>query len=165
MTEFECNKCELRKTCKKPVPGEFINHGSQQTLFFIGEAPGEKEDMYNRPFVGRSGQLLRKIFLDVFYNDYNIYISNVVKCRPPNNRKPTPEEIETCLPYLLNELKNINPILIIYLGRTAESVSKKIENGSFKTLFLYHPSYALRTGKAEQWIEESNSKIKQKIKF
>ncbi len=165
MAEFECNKCELRKTCRKPVPGEFINHGSQQTLFFIGEAPGEKEDMYNRPFVGRSGQLLRKIFLDEFYNDYNIYISNVVKCRPPNNRKPLPEEIETCLPYLLNEIEKIKPSLIIYLGRTAESVSKKIENGEIKTLFLYHPSYALRTGKTNQWVEESNNKIKQKIKL
>jgi DNA polymerase len=156
--EFECNRCELRKTCTKPVPGEFINRGKEKTIFFIGEAPGEEEDIQNRPFIGRSGKLLREVIKDL---PYNIYITNVVKCRPPNNRKPNDDEINICKPYLLNEINIIKPNLIVFVGRTAESVKDYLNFQN--TLFIYHPSYALRKGKAKEWINEVLTILKEKI--
>ena len=113
----QCTKCILSKTRTNVVFGE----GSQNAkIMCIGEGPGYYEDQQGRPFVGKSGQLLDKI-LDVcgFNRKEHVFIGNIVKCRPPNNRDPLPEERESCLPYLYKQIEMIEPKIIILLGATA----------------------------------------------
>lgn len=111
-----CNKCELHKYRKKAVPGDGdIN----SPVIFIGEAPGREEDETGKPFVGAAGKLLTQLIESMGYKRDEFYITNVVKCRPPNNRDPLDEEIESCLPYLLRQIKLIKPKAIITLGRHA----------------------------------------------
>jgi len=110
-----CKKCELYKTCNSPIPGDGNFHSK---ILFIGEAPGADEDAQGKPFVGRSGKLLTSILEDLWFSrqkDY--YITNIVKCRPPNNRDPKPEEIQACSPYLLQQLKQGNFKIIVTLWR------------------------------------------------
>jgi len=118
---------------------------------FIGEAPGEREEYEGKAFVGRSGELLNKWleFLDL--SEADVYITNVVKCRPPNNRDPTPGEIEACHPWLLEEVRTLDPLLVVPLGRFAKSVvSQMRDSGVFPTerygLALKHPAWYLRQG-------------------
>lgn len=125
MDEFEllkqeietCTKCNLCTTRNKVVFGEGFRNSK---IMCIGEGPGYYEDQQGRPFVGKSGQLLDKI-LDVcgFNRNEHVFIGNIVKCRPPNNRDPLPEERETCLPYLYKQIELIDPKIIILLGATA----------------------------------------------
>ena len=113
----QCTKCILSKTRTNVVFGE----GSQNAkIMCIGEGPGYYEDQQGRPFVGKSGQLLDKI-LNVcgFTRKEHVFIGNIVKCRPPNNRDPLPEERESCLPYLYKQIEMIEPKIIILLGATA----------------------------------------------
>ena len=111
---INCNKCPLHKFRKKPVPGE----GSLDTsIMIIGEAPGRYEDETGRPFVGPAGKLLDYLLNLAELKREEVYITNVVKCRPPKNRDPRPEEIESCLPYLIEQINIIKPRLIIALGR------------------------------------------------
>jgi DNA polymerase len=113
----ECNKCELSKTRTNVVFGEGNRNAD---IICIGEGPGYYEDQQGMPFVGKSGQLLDKI-LDVcgFTREEHVFIGNIVKCRPPNNRDPLPEERETCIPYLYKQIELIDPKIIILLGATA----------------------------------------------
>lgn len=125
MDEFEllkqeievCVKCDLCKTRNKVVFGEGFRNAK---IMCIGEGPGYYEDQQGRPFVGKSGQLLDKI-LEVcgFSRKEHVFIGNIVKCRPPNNRDPLPEERETCIPYLYQQIELIDPKIIILLGATA----------------------------------------------
>ncbi|MFC2104097.1 uracil-DNA glycosylase family protein [Bacteroidota bacterium] len=125
MNEFEqlkqevnqCTKCVLSKTRTNVVFGEGF---SKAEIMCIGEGPGYYEDQQGRPFVGKSGQLLDKI-LEVcgFNRKEHVFIGNIVKCRPPNNRDPLPEERETCLPFLFKQIELIDPKIIILLGATA----------------------------------------------
>jgi len=114
---LNCNKCGLAKTRNHVIFGEGNSHAP---ILIIGEAPGRDEDLQGRPFVGYSGQLLDKI-LDAcgFNRTQHVYISNIIKCRPPGNRVPYPEEIEKCKPLLLQQIKLINPKILILLGATA----------------------------------------------
>jgi DNA polymerase len=113
-----CKKCELWKTRQNAVPGE----GNLDTaLMFIGEAPGYWEDVKGRPFVGAAGKLLDSLLNGIGFSRETVYITNVVKCRPPRNRDPLPTEVETCTPYLNRQIQIIRPKIIVTLGRHATS--------------------------------------------
>lgn len=122
-----CTKCELCKTRKNVVFGI----GSEKTkVMFIGEGPGEQEDIQGEPFVGRAGKLLDKLLYAVDLDrNKNIYITNIVKCRPPFNRDPSDDEQNNCIDYLRNQTKLIKPRIIVCLGRIA---SAKIINPNIK---------------------------------
>lgn len=114
---INCNKCGLAKTRNNVIFGEGNNHAP---IVIIGEAPGMDEDLQGRPFVGNSGQLLDRI-LDAcgFNRTQHVYISNIIKCKPPGNRMPLPEEIALCKPFLLQQIEIIDPEILVLLGATA----------------------------------------------
>ena len=111
-----CMKCALGQTRTKFVFGV---GNPKATLMFVGEAPGADEDAQGEPFVGRAGQLLNKILEAIGFRRDEVYICNILKCRPPSNRKPQPEEVERCLPYLRKQIELVQPKLILCLGLTA----------------------------------------------
>ena len=111
-----CTACRLHLGRTNIVPGE---GNPMAELMFIGEGPGESEDLQGRPFVGRSGELLTKIIEAMTFKREEVFIGNVVKCRPPENRKPHADEMETCLPYLARQVEIIRPKVIVTLGVTA----------------------------------------------
>lgn len=114
---LQCTKCELAKSRNNVIFGEGNTDGG---IFIIGEAPGRDEDLQGRPFVGKSGQLLDKILAACgFTRDTHVFISNIVKCRPPDNRVPTPQEAGACMPWLLKQIELVNPKILIFLGATA----------------------------------------------
>lgn len=148
-----CNKCPLHKTRTQTVFGV----GNRRAKWmFIGEAPGADEDRQGEPFVGRAGQLLNAILFAMGLKREEVYIANVLKCRPPGNRDPQPEEVAQCEPYLLRQIELIKPRLIVALGRhAAHSLLKtEIPLGKLRgqplsyhgtPLFVtYHPAYLLR---------------------
>ena len=112
-----CQKCPLSKQRNKVVFGE---GNPNAPIMIIAEAPGRDEDIQGRPFVGKSGQLLDKILgASGFTRQKHVFLSNIIKCRPPNNRTPSPIEAKTCMPYLIKQIELINPKIIILLGATA----------------------------------------------
>jgi DNA polymerase len=113
---LDCSRCVLRENCTQVVFGA---GNKEADLMFVGEAPGKDEDRQGTPFVGQAGILLEKILTAADINKEEVYISNVVKCRPPGNRKPAKQEMKTCLWILAQEIKLINPKLIVPLGSTA----------------------------------------------
>jgi DNA polymerase len=112
----DCTKCDLWQTRTNLVFGTGNPHA---TFMVVGEAPGADEDAQGEPFVGRAGQLLNKILEAIHFKREDVYIANILKSRPPNNRKPTPEEVESCLPYLRKQITLIKPKIILCLGLTA----------------------------------------------
>jgi len=165
-----CRKCRLHKHRKNPVPGE----GSLNTkIMFIGEAPGAKEDEEGRPFVGAAGKLLTTLLESIGLRRENVFITNVVKCRPPHNRDPLDDEINSCLPYLIEQINIVKPKIIVTLGRIStktvfqlgnlpfKSMSKdrgvirkaKIGEVEVKILPTYHPAAALYNPKLRSKIE------------
>ena len=155
----QCRKCGLGSTRTNAVPGE----GNPNTrIMFIGEAPGADEDAQGRPFVGRAGKLLDKIIAACGLNRSDVFIGNILKCRPPDNRDPAAEEIISCLPYLQKQIEIINPEIIVALGahatRTLLNTNKSIGQlrGQFheyyaglgrppiKLMATYHTAYLLR---------------------
>ncbi len=164
-----CTKCGLARTRKNVVPGE---GDPNARLVFVGEAPGEDEDIQGRPFVGRAGKLLDQLIERIGLRRGDVYICNVLKCRPPNNRDPEPDEVAACKDYLATQLSLIKPKVICTLGRHAYNtlfgVDEKITrirgkltlyNGT-KLLPTFHPSYLLRnqTKMNEAW--EDMEKLK-----
>ena len=148
-----CQRCALSETRKNFVFG-FGNPKAK--IIFVGEAPGKQEDLQGLPFVGRSGKLLDKILSAIYLTRDDIFICNVLKCRPPKNRDPLPYEVMQCEPYLLNQLHIIKPKLIVALGRIAACTILKT-NESLKNmrntihnyagvdlLVTYHPAALLR---------------------
>jgi uracil-DNA glycosylase family 4 len=148
-----CTKCPLASSRTRAVPGE----GNVQTdLMFVGEGPGHDEDIQGRPFVGRAGQLLTKIIQAMTYDRSEVFITNIVKCRPPNNRVPRQEEIGACVPYLLEQIHNIRPKVIVTLGKVAadffirSSAGMTALRGRFQSwkgiriMPTFHPSYLIR---------------------
>jgi uracil-DNA glycosylase family 4 len=114
---LQCTKCELAKSRNNVIFGE---GNTDAGIFIIGEAPGRDEDIQGRPFVGRSGQLLDKILAACGFNRTDhVFISNIVKCRPPDNRVPTSQEAAACMPWLLKQIELVNPRILILLGATA----------------------------------------------
>jgi DNA polymerase len=167
---LKCHLCELSKSRTHVVFGE----GSPQAdIMFIGEGPGATEDSMGRPFVGRSGELLTKMIENVLLIKREAaYIANIVKCRPPNNRAPTPREAHTCQPFLLKQIALIKPRIIVTLGGTAYHYMTGDETGITKvrgtvikkdgyTLIpTYHPSYLLRNPSAKKEVFEELKKVK-----
>ena len=155
----KCRKCELGSLRKNSVPGEG-NLSAQ--IVFVGEGPGADEDEQGRPFVGRAGQLLDKIIKAMGLQRSDVYICNIIKCRPPENRDPKPEEIISCIGYLQKQLELINPKIIVALGahaaRSLLNNNKPIGQlrGQFheyfpgigtspiKLMATFHPAYLLR---------------------
>lgn len=148
-----CTKCPLGFTRTNFVFGVGNPHA---TLMLIGEAPGADEDAQGEPFVGRAGQLLTKILEAINFKRSDVYICNILKCRPPNNRKPTPEESETCKPYLKKQIELVRPKVILCLGLTAaenllgthESMSRLrgrvLQYEGIPVMITYHPAALLR---------------------
>jgi uracil-DNA glycosylase family 4 len=149
----DCQKCHLHKSRTNFVFGV---GSSKAEIMFIGEAPGRDEDLQGEPFVGRAGQLLNKILEAIKFKREEVYIANILKCRPPENRDPLPEEIEQCEPYLIEQIKLIQPKLICALGRISAQALLKTSSplnrlrGEFhdyqgiKFLVTYHPAALLR---------------------
>jgi uracil-DNA glycosylase family 4 len=152
-TTIECRKCRLAETRKNVVFGE---GNPQAGLFVIGEAPGADEDAQGRPFVGRSGQLLDKILLAIGFERHDVYIGNIIKCRPPENRNPLSDEIDCCKPWLMQQLDIINPKVLLLLGRVAANTilentqsmgsmrGRIIKWNRFDCVVTYHPAALLR---------------------
>jgi len=149
----DCVKCPLGQTRTKFVFGV---GNANADIVMIGEAPGADEDAQGEPFVGRAGQLLNKILEAIHFKREDVYICNILKCRPPNNRDPEPVEIDTCEPYLWKQLELIKPKIIVCLGRiaamtllrTTESLNtmrgKIFTYRGIKVLVTYHPAALLR---------------------
>jgi len=149
-----CTKCALHKTRTQTVFG-VGNHRAQ--WMFIGEAPGADEDAQGEPFVGRAGQLLNAMFAALGLKREEVFIANVLKCRPPNNRDPQADEVEHCEPYLIRQIELIQPKLIVALGRhAAHSLLKTdlalarlrgqpLRYQNIPLVVTYHPAYLLRT--------------------
>ncbi len=166
-----CHLCSLAKTRKNVVFGE---GDAKAKLMFIGEGPGMSEDESGRPFVGRAGELLTKIIENVlFINRHDVYIANIVKCRPPNNRVPTQEEATSCLPFLQKQIQIIKPKIIVTLGATAyryltneleASITKirgeVIDFGLYKLIPTFHPSYLLRNPSAKKYVYADMLKVR-----
>lgn len=185
---LQCQKCPNLVASRKNVVFGVGNIHTE--LMFVGEAPGADEDTIGEPFVGKAGELLTKIILAMGYNRETIYIANILKCRPDTpgqisgNRKPTPDEMNTCLPYLLQQIEIIKPKAIVALGGTAvEGLFGKTGGitklrGSWQTfqnipvMPTYHPAYLLRnqsiTEKRKVWedmlqvLEQLNQPISEK---
>ncbi len=148
-----CMKCPLGGTRTNFVFGVGSPHA---TLMLIGEAPGADEDAQGEPFVGKAGQLLNKILAAIHFNREDVYICNILKCRPPGNRSPQPEEVEQCIPYLKKQIELIKPKLIVCLGlvaahnllETSESLStlrgKVLKYEGIPLMVTYHPAALLR---------------------
>lgn len=151
----QCTKCPLHETRANTVPGE---GNIYSPVVFVGEGPGADEDATGRPFVGRAGKLFEEILKAVSFSREDVFITNVVKCRPPNNRNPMPDEMMSCAPFLFSQLQVINPILIVTLGavplsfllekKTVRITSMRgnlIEYKDGVMIFpMFHPSYLLR---------------------
>lgn len=170
---LSCTKCELSGTRTKVVFG----YGKRDAeLLFIGEAPGEREDLQGEPFVGRAGRLLDDILAAIQLNREQVYIANILKCRPPKNRTPHADEIANCEPYLMNQIDLIKPALIVCLGLTAaktllrvdytlRQMREKIYNYHGVDLVVtYHPAALLRNPGLKKYAWEDFQKIQKMFK-
>ncbi len=149
----DCTKCRLHEGRNKFVFG--VGNPAAEVMF-VGEGPGHDEDLKGEPFVGRAGQLLDRILAAIKFDRKQVYIANIVKCRPPNNRDPQPDEMATCLPYLRKQIEIINPKLICCLGRIAAQAllgvttplgkmrGRFFEVDGRKVMVTYHPAALLR---------------------
>ncbi|MCQ9207333.1 MAG: uracil-DNA glycosylase [Omnitrophica bacterium] len=167
-----CAKCELSKTRTRVV---FGSGSPKARLMFVGEAPGRDEDLQGLPFVGRAGQLLTKIIESIGLKREDVYIANILKCRPPNNRNPYPTEILACEGYLLRQIELIKPKLICTLGKfAAQALLRSTEpisrlRGRFfdyhgsRLIPTYHPAYLLRNPSDKYLVWEDMKKIRKII--
>lgn len=168
-----CSKCPLAETRKNIVFGE---GSSNARLVFIGEAPGEEEDIQGRPFVGKAGKLLDQLIEHIGLKRENVYICNVLKCRPPNNRDPEEKEIAACKNYLFSQLDLIKPKIICTLGRHAYNTLFDVDERITKVrgitkdyrgmilLPTYHPSFLLRNQDKIKEAWEDMERLKQLLK-
>ncbi len=150
---MRCTKCPLHESKKNYVPGEGCLNPD---ILFIGEAPGETEDSFGKPFIGNAGQLLDKLIARMGYTRETVFIANIIKCRPPNNRDPLVEEVAACKPYILNQIKILKPKVIVCLGRVAlnnllgqnfqitHERGKVLDFNGIPVVPTYHPAYILR---------------------
>ena len=162
-----CTRCTLSQKRTNAVPGE----GSLAAdIMFIGEGPGFYEDRDGRPFVGPAGQFLEELLASVGLKRHDVYITNMVKCRPPNNRDPLPGEIESCHPYLDRQMEMVSPKVVATLGRYSfskffpgESIGKargKPRSWRSYTVYpMYHPAAALHNPKLRGVIQEDFSRL------
>jgi uracil-DNA glycosylase family 4 len=165
----DCTRCKLHKGRRNIVFGE---GNPNAALVFVGEGPGQEEDEQGRPFVGAAGQLLTDIIVKgMRLNREDVYICNIVKCRPPNNRNPEPDEIMACEPFLIKQLQAIKPKIIIGLGNVAVKTLLKTKQGitslrgTWKTyqgvplMPTFHPAYLLRTPADKRLVWDDIKKV------
>lgn len=173
-----CRKCELWKTRKNAVPGE----GSPESqMMFIGEAPGYWEDIKGKPFVGAAGKFLDTLLSEIGFSRETVFIGNILKCRPPRNRKPLPDEIQKCTPYLDNQIRIIQPKFIVTLGNYSTvyifseatlpfSGITQAHGKFYETSILdmpvtifptFHPAAALYSGKYKELLQQDFQLLKQ----
>lgn len=167
----QCEKCSL---CEKRTRVVFGEGNPGASIMFIGEGPGHDEDVSGRPFVGKAGQLLTKMIEAINLKREDVYICNIVKCRPPQNRVPLEEEAEACLPFLRQQVAIIRPEIIVCLGATAGRyiISRDIritkdrgrwyEKGGFQMIATFHPSALLRDPDKKKEAWEDFKAIKKK---
>ena len=165
----DCRRCKLHPYRTQIV---FGTGNPQAKLVFIGEAPGRDEDLQGEPFVGQAGQLLTKIIQAIQLRREEVYIANIIKCRPPENRNPEPDEIAACEPFLIQQLQVIRPKLICALGtfaaqtllKTEEKISslrgKFHEYQGIPLMPTYHPAFLLRNPNRKRDVWEDMKKIK-----
>jgi uracil-DNA glycosylase family 4 len=164
-----CQRCILSESRKNAVPGEGPEDAD---IVFIGEGPGFHEDQQARPFVGAAGQFLEELLADIGMCRESVYICNVIKCRPPGNRDPLPEEIEACKPYLERQIEIISPRMIVTLGRFSmeryfpgakisqiHGQARKIQGIIYYP--MYHPAAALHQPRWRQLVKDDMAKIPQ----
>ena len=166
----ECTLCELSATRTNCVFGV---GNKNARLMFVGEAPGEKEDLSGIPFVGAAGQLLDKYLTAVDIDRDSVYIANILKCRPPKNRDPNPEEQDRCIGYLREQVRLIRPEIIVCLGRIAAMRLIKpdyritaehgqfVKKGNFTLTAVYHPAALLRDPRKKEDMYRDMLKIKE----
>ena len=164
---LKCQKCSLSQTRTKVVPGE---GNSAAEIMFIGEGPGKNEDKQGRPFVGAAGKLLDKMLALIHQGREDVFIANVVKCRPPGNRDPLPEEVNACRDWLARQTEIIKPKLIVLLGR--HSMDRFLPNQKISQIHgqpkrrggqiyfpVYHPAAALYRGNLLEDLQKDFLKI------
>ena len=167
-----CRRCTLSETRTTSV---FGTGNPDADLMFVGEAPGEQEDLTGTPFVGRAGQLLDKFLYAVDIERKDVYIANILKCRPPKNRDPLPAEEDACIDYLREQVRLIRPRVIVCLGRIAAMRLIKpdfritrehgqwFEKGQFIMSAVYHPALLLRDPRKKEEMLEDMKAIKAKL--
>jgi len=168
-----CTRCRLCEQRKQTV---FARGDGSSGVCFIGEGPGADEDAQGFPFVGKAGQLLDRMIEAMGLERDSVYVCNVVKCRPPDNRKPEPEEMAACMPYLNEQLELVQPQVIVALGATAvqglfgttEGITRlrgkwKTLRGAIPVMPTFHPAYLLRTPAAKREVWEDLQEVLRKI--
>jgi DNA polymerase len=166
----DCTRCKLHTLGRKQIVYGVGNPNAD--LMFVGEAPGADEDIQGEPFVGRAGQLLTKIIEAIGLRREDVYIANVIKCRPPGNRNPEPDEVEQCEPFLFRQIDTIKPKVIVALGkfaaqsllRTTDPITR-LRGREFKyrdaiLMPTYHPAYLLRTPSAKRDVWEDMKRVR-----
>ncbi len=170
----DCERCKLHSTRKTIVFGE---GNPKAKLVFVGEGPGKDEDEQGRPFVGRGGKLLDKIIEAMGMKREDVYICNVVKCRPPENRNPEPDEIAKCEPFLIKQIRSVSPQVIVCLGLVAAKALLNLQNpslgslrgtfhnyGGIKLAVTYHPAALLRFDKYKRPLWEDMKMVMEELK-
>ncbi|MEA4882241.1 MAG: uracil-DNA glycosylase [Clostridia bacterium] len=164
----QCRRCGLGSTRTNAVPGE---GNPQARIMFIGEGPGAEEDAQGRPFVGAAGRLLDRIIAAMGLKREEVFIGNVVKCRPPSNRVPEPEEMRACMPYLARQIELIRPSVIVLLGATAlkgmidpnagitRMRGQWLERGGIMVMPTFHPAALLRDPSKKAPVWEDMKKV------
>jgi uracil-DNA glycosylase family 4 len=164
----DCKRCKLHRGRKTLVFGE---GNEKAVLMFVGEGPGYEEDVQGRPFVGKAGQLLTKIIQSIQLEREEVYIANIVKCRPPQNRTPEADEVLACRPFLLGQIEAIRPKIICCLGavaaqsllQTAEKITalrgRFFDWEGIRVLPTYHPAYLLRNPERKREVWEDMKRI------
>ena len=167
-----CEKCALAATRTNCV---FGTGNRNADLLFVGEAPGEQEDLSGVPFVGRAGQLLDRYLYAVDIPREKVYIANILKCRPPHNRDPLPEEEDACIDYLRDQVRLIRPKVIVCLGRISAArmikpdfkITKEhglwFDRGSFAMTAVYHPAFLLRDPRKKEEMLTDMQRIRKKL--
>jgi uracil-DNA glycosylase family 4 len=168
-----CTRCPLHRSRHNIVVGE---GNPRARLVFVGEGPGEEEDLQGRPFVGPAGQLLDRIIKAMGFTREEVFIGNVVKCRPPGNRTPSPEEVAACVPFLFRQLRAISPKVICALGGvSAQAILGSRDRisalrgrfhrwGEIAVMPTYHPSYLLRNPERKRDVWEDMQRVVEFLK-
>jgi len=166
----DCTRCKLHGLGRRQIVFGVGNPSAE--LMFVGEAPGADEDLQGEPFVGRAGQLLTKIIEAIGLRREDVYIANVIKCRPPSNRNPEPDEVEQCEPFLFRQIDSIRPKVIVALGkfaaqsllRTSDPITRlRGREYKYRDAILmptYHPAYLLRTPSAKRDVWEDMKRVR-----
>lgn len=165
-----CIRCGLHASRTRSV---FARGSISAEVVFVGEGPGFHEDQQGEPFVGRAGQLLDKMIAAMGYGRDDVYVCNVVKCRPPENRTPLPPEVDACSPFLVEQIATVGPKVIIALGRCAAEALGCVDGGSwrgrwgafrgFPVMPTYHPAFLLRSPHMKRPVWEDLQKVMQRL--